>query len=92
MAQLTYTYDGVSKECEPFYRDEGFDGFMSVVKKYFGDNKLTKFTRVLHKNKEELRLEFDNDSSATAFEVEMTNWFKDDDKNNETKNIKRIKG
>lgn len=92
MAQLVYIYNGVSKQAEPFYRDEGFDQFMSAVKKYFDDGRLTKFTRVLKKGTEELQLDFDNGHSAIAFETEMENWLKADEENNARHNIHRVKG
>lgn len=92
MAELVYLYSGTSKDTEPFYRDEGFESFMSLIKRYFNDGRLTQFTRILKKDTEELRLHFTSGEAAIAFETDIENWFKQDDENNLAKSIHRTKG
>lgn len=92
MAELVYVYHNTSKENEPYYRDEGFDTFISIIKRHFDNGNLIKFTRTLKKGTEEFRMEFDTGTSAIDFETEIEDWFQADDLSNQAKHIQRIKG
>jgi len=74
MSKLIIEYTGVSKGNVPFYRTDGFDELMSLVKNKLNDQKLTNFNRDIRKNSELLEFTFGDENSKTEFKNSLQKW------------------